>query len=275
MLHPLIISAPFGNYFNRAGVTSTVGTFTWHSRRTDQITHGEYCPSDEYLWWLGMLFQAAKTIRYKRKLGGWVNRMGLRNPGRFKIQSLGNKGLLHDKLISIRGMNDREWQILLRLLFSYHIGGIEFNFSCPNCHELSTSILDAQAQLLVWKEMTSHPSSIDLVPVFAKIPPVDTCRWARSLIAAYPKLGLHCSNTIPCEHGGLSGREVFAVNAQSIKQIRREHPHTPIIAGGGVHHFDQLKQYCDLGVQHVAVASMLFNPCNWRKLEQFRNHLAA
>ena len=59
------ISAPFGNYVKPKGCISVTGTFTRN-------------PQGNRLW------SVLKTLRYNRKLGGWVNKLGLPNPGLLK-----------------------------------------------------------------------------------------------------------------------------------------------------------------------------------------------
>ena len=58
----LIISAPFGNYLQPEGTTPTLGTFTLARRP-------------------GRIQRIIRTVRWYPRIGAWVNRIGLRNPG--------------------------------------------------------------------------------------------------------------------------------------------------------------------------------------------------
>ena len=64
--HRLVISAPFGNYLEGAMCSiRTLGTFTFNRRGG----------------WLWRIFRVLWTVRYYHRLGAWVNRLGLPNPG--------------------------------------------------------------------------------------------------------------------------------------------------------------------------------------------------
>ena len=58
----LFISPPFGNYINLPNVIPIRGSFTLKKRP-------------------GKWMQILKTLRYNFTLGGWVNKIGLRNKG--------------------------------------------------------------------------------------------------------------------------------------------------------------------------------------------------
>ena len=88
---PLIISAPFGNYIQPVGATATLGTFTADPRP-------------------GRWRRVLLTVRYYRKLGGWVNKIGLRNPGiDWQVERVrGGKVSVADKIVSIHGMSEEK-----------------------------------------------------------------------------------------------------------------------------------------------------------------------
>ena len=56
------ISAPFGNYMTHPNALSVRGTFT-------------YKPNGN------RFYSIIKTLRYRRRLRGWANRLGLPHPG--------------------------------------------------------------------------------------------------------------------------------------------------------------------------------------------------
>ena len=58
----LFISPPFGNYIYLPNTIPIRGSFTLHKRQ-------------------GKWLQIFKTLRYIPHLNGWVNKIGLRNPG--------------------------------------------------------------------------------------------------------------------------------------------------------------------------------------------------
>ena len=56
------INPPFSNYLNLPNTISIKGSYTLERRD-------------------GLLSQIFKTLRYSLEYGGWVNKIGLRNPG--------------------------------------------------------------------------------------------------------------------------------------------------------------------------------------------------
>ena len=56
------ISPPFGNYINLPHTTSIKGSYALEPRS-------------------GLLPQILKTLRYSFQHNGWINKIGLRNPG--------------------------------------------------------------------------------------------------------------------------------------------------------------------------------------------------
>jgi dihydroorotate dehydrogenase len=261
----LIIGCPFGNYIRCYGVTSTLGTFTRYARRTDQRTH------NEPYWWAGMLWRAMTTIRYRKSLGGWTNRMGLRNPG---IDSWLNSDRVYDRnhIISIHGFDayseQSDWRHLAKVVILQRPLAVEFNFSCPNVTDDATQAIDNARQVLMYA-LANRPTDTALI---AKIPPVGFQGWLEMLAP----LGIvaHCCNTVPCQYGGLSGLHVRAATVRALHWARQGNnfPGT-IIAGGGVQSLDDVKRYVDLGADHVAVASMLFNPRKHKLLKVMRDYL--
>ena len=56
------ISAPFGNYVKPIDCIPVTGTYTLHARGN-------------------RLWRVIKTLRYSFKMNGWMNALGLPNPG--------------------------------------------------------------------------------------------------------------------------------------------------------------------------------------------------
>ena len=58
----IFINPPFGNYFSFENTISIKGSFTLEPRD-------------------GLFLQIIKTLRYSFEKSGWINKIGLRNPG--------------------------------------------------------------------------------------------------------------------------------------------------------------------------------------------------
>ncbi|MEM6394349.1 MAG: hypothetical protein AAF797_16405, partial [Planctomycetota bacterium] len=121
-LKPLVVSAPFGNYLHPAGATATMGTFT--------VMRRGGIPA--------RVWRVVKTVRYYGKLGAWVNRIGLRNPGIGWVEQKVKAGRLDvsDKLISVHGFDGGQWREVVERAVALGPLGVELNMSCPNVGEV-------------------------------------------------------------------------------------------------------------------------------------------
>lgn len=240
MFKDIIISAPFGNYLNYPEATSTIGTFTLHNR--GGIT--------KRIW------RCARTLRPLWRAQGWINKLGLPNPG---IHSLCLTNSYINKIISIHGFNKDEWEKLAYTVIHHHALAIELNLSCPNVghkhaiadFECATSYLLATAQYVV-----------------AKLPPVRWMALAEPLYAMGIR-AFHCCNTIPSPGGGISGKPVKQFSMWAVEELKQKWGNNiRVIGGGGVTTEQDIIDYKKVGADHVAIGSAFLNPFRWRSLRK-------
>lgn len=241
MIRPIIISAPFGNYLRFPGASPTLGTYTLHYRGGP----------------VKRLWRCLLTLRYLPRTGGWVNRLGLPNPGVDNVPS--SIRLPDDSILSIRGFDYLEWEKLAQRALTYGYRQIEFNLSCPNVtHRPNPREVEMAVALLRERGAT----------VIAKLPPVRWMEWARPLRAMGVK-HFHCCNTIPVPGGGLSGKALIPYVLWALDDIKQEWgDEVSVIAGGGVTCLDDIKRYVKAGADHVAVGSAFLNPLRWQRLRR-------
>ena len=103
------IAAPFGNYIKHKNAISIRGSFTPKYRK-------------------GLLKQILKTLRYDFNKNGWVNKLGLRNPG--IINGLNKYNDNGREVLSIAAVEKNDWGMFLGLIPEYV--NLELNLSCPN-----------------------------------------------------------------------------------------------------------------------------------------------
>lgn len=237
-IRPLIVSAPFGNYIQPRDATATLGTFTAEARP-------------------GRLWRIIKTVRYYPRLRAWVNKIGLRNPGMPALVREVNLGRTNvsDKIVSIHGFNDTEWQSLLEQIVEIGPTAVELNMSCPNVGEMNwpaTLFRDAVEQMQQAGGRTR---------VIVKLPPVRYETMAKQAIEA-GVTWFHCCNTLPVPAGGVSGKPLKPVALACIGAIRTwpEAEQLTIIGGGGISKVQDIDDYIDAGVQHVAIGTVTMNP---------------
>lgn len=234
----LIVSAPFGNWLNFPGATSTLGTFTLHNRG-------------------GMLYRLWRcllTLRPRPGLGAWTNRLGLPNPG---IASLPVDGDYGDKIISIYGFNRDEWREVAYQAAARKPLAVELNLSCPNVDH---------AVFLGDAAMAAHVLIQNKILVIAKLPPINPLASAK--IMGDCGVGVfHACNTIPTLAGGMSGKPLKQLSLWAVRDIRQWWGSVAtVIGGGGITTPDDIREYHRAGADHVAIGSMLLNPFNWRKV---------
>ena len=222
------ISAPFGNYIKPKGTIPVTGTFTLNPR--------------------GNRFWAVlKTLRYNSAQQGWVNRLGLPNPGI-------REGLKKEsKVISIAEIDKGDFQRLNVLIPENQ--SIELNLSCPNLNKK-----------LSWESAKCFNSE-KREWCIAKLSPLTTPEELKFVVEFLGFTQLHFTNTLPTVQGGLSGPMLRGYTTELIELARSEYGNSvEIIAGGGVSDFGSVTNYLSSGANHISLGSVCFNPFKLRKL---------
>jgi len=246
MLKKLIISPPFGNILNLDYATSICGTFTAEKRK-------------------GMLRQYLKTIRpvYRRKQVGWVNAIGLRNPG---ISNLIPRRV-DNKIISIVPIVQNDIPILIENIENHienkglNFKAIEINIGCPNAsfHTPNTKEVEAFQKL-----------GLELI---LKIPPV---RNYLDIIEQYSDAGIkyfHLFNSFGSGRGGASGEILKTLYARMILKVKYKfEDNINIIAGGGITSLYDIEMYKEVGADHYSISSLFFHPTKiFKFLSEYKN----
>lgn len=262
-----IISAPFGNYLQVPGCISTLGTYTLRYRGG----------------WAYRLWRMLKTLRPFP--GGWINQLGLPNPGimhlvqRAERARPGDRYWIGDKIVSIHGFDQREWEELLRavLCLTPIPLAIEFNISCPNVgsnRDLAAKVREvAEVHAFAMQARTWHCGAF---PFFIyKLPPLRYDMLARHVMNVTrdqivklgvgdrrPLIGFHCCNTLGTPRGGISGKPLKPLSLCAIEELHDRWPDsdTYLIGGGGVTGPEDVDEYAAAGADAVAVGSYLLNP---------------
>lgn len=232
---PILISPPFGNYYNHSLATRVLGSYTLEERpgRTGKVA--------QFI---------VDNIRHPVK-DGWRNRIGLKNPGISSITTL------HDDVFySLVGLNPDDWNIMFySLLEKKRLGSgrinVELNVSCPNVHEYSIT------RNILERYVEYFDVSVKVPPDLEKILPLsDMCHEAG---VHY----LHCSNTLSSEIGGLSGYPLKAINLPIVEKLAQ---HWTLIAGGGIYEWQDLLDYARAGASYFSISTLCFHPIKAHKL---------
>lgn len=253
----VVISAPFGNYRSFGDIsTSTLGTFTANARRTNANR------GSERFWQLGLAWRLLRTLRYRPAMGGWTNKLGLKNPGIYAAMlKLAEAPRTREKpIISIHGFDLNDWRSLCHAIEAVgqapdpvKFAAVELNVSCPNV-EACWNPGQLEQTLKLCRER------LPKIPLIAKLSPLGVIQSAEVSVACGMD-ARHCCNTIPCPAGGLSGSTLHGLTVAAIRDIRDLiSDKIAIIGGGGVRDAKTASNMMRAGADHVAIGSALFNP---------------
>jgi len=218
----IFISPPFGNYIHLPNTIPIRGSFTLNERP-------------------GKWGQILKTLRYIPHLNGWVNRIGLRNPGIDYAIKTYKKG----QIISIAIMDQKEIKPIVDKIPDDM--DIELNVSCPNTdkHMINKGLKVFLNKKRDW--------------CIIKLPPInyqeDFDRYYNEGFRQF-----HLSNTLPTKYGGLSGPLLKPYTKKNIQYIRKFYTGCIIIAGGGIRSIKDIDEYKNSGANHFSVSTLFFHP---------------
>ena len=222
----IFIAAPFGNNVKHPNAISVTGTYTLNPRGNRVLA-------------------VLKTLRYRRKLNGWTNRLGLPNPG------IANAKFKRSEVISIAEIERNEFQTLDKRIPKDQ--SIELNLSCPNL-----------GKTLPWDYIHNFTKT-NREWCIAKLSPLTKPEEIEYLISGGFKQ-LHFSNTLPIKYGGLSGPSLIPYTMELINIVRERWEDVEIIAGGGIQSSSTIYDYMAAGANHVSLGSVCFNPFKLKKL---------
>jgi len=218
----IFISPPFGKYLKFKKAISINGSYTLNPRR-------------------GLLIQILKTLRYSYKYSGWVNKIGLRNPGiQQAIDYYDNSSV-----ISIALLEEGEIPQIIEKIPKHM--NIELNISCPNAGK---KMIDVGIEKFLNEE---RKWCILKLPLTISMDKIDE----------YYRLGFrqfHCCNTYPVEEGGVSGRYLMPHSLRLIERINEKYDDVVIIGGGGIQSKEDIEKYSNAGAKYYSISTLLFNP---------------
>ena len=220
-MNPIFIAPPFGNYIQGIrGTTPVCGSYTAQPRT-------------------GLLGAALRTIRPIR--GGWVNSIGLRNPG------IRNVEFNPHCVYSLAPLDEDDYDDFYDVV--PHNTMIEFNLGCPN--------VDHQPKIGPWEWFTRYYPL-----VIMKLPPTPVGRTLLGQACLQGVRYFHLCNTIPTERGGESGDRLRELSLRAIEWVRshRAFDNIKLIGGGGIYDPMHVKEYALAGADAVSIGTAFFRP---------------
>ena len=130
---------------------------------------------------------------------------------------------------------------------------LEINISCPNIQHFTNYTKGIENFLSTKRK------------VIAKLAP----NTEIATVGALLDLGFtsfHCCNTLPTEHGGMSGKKLrpYVVNLCTV--IQALSPNAEIIAGGGIYEKHDIIHYKNFGATSYSLGTVCFHPIKFYKL---------
>lgn len=232
--HRLIVGAPVGNSWQPPGAIPELGSFTLEKR--------------DGVLGLRKLWKVATTLRYSRRAGGWINKLGLPNPGVRALRWPWTAG----KIISLFAFKPEDWNSLLGSMGGLIPAAVTANFSCPN--------VGHAPEILAHCTALRRAAQFSGFQVIAKLPPVGWRHWLEHLD---PLWAIHCCNTLPVPGGGLSGAGLKRINLDVVEAVRKLRPDAVLVGGGGISTPQDAQDYLNAGADHVAVCSLALDPLGW------------
>jgi dihydroorotate dehydrogenase len=229
-MNPFLISPPFGSYLGFNHATRVLGSYTLNRRP------GRFGKTVEFFW--QNLIDPVP--------GGWVNRIGLRNPGISAVEF----NTRH--LYSLVGLEDSDWEWMFDHI--HHRADshtrFELNLGCPNVHEYGIPRIALTVYCRTYWCGVKLPADLNAAMKIAAMAVGSGARY------------LHAGNTLPSPRGGLSGYPLKPTNLAIVEALAREFPSINIVGGGGNYTFDDLVDYRNAGATVLSFGTACFRP--WR-----------
>jgi dihydroorotate dehydrogenase (NAD+) catalytic subunit len=205
--------------------------------------------------------------------GGWLNAFGWSNIGieRYFDEYFPRTSQLN-RILSLGGFSADEFSSLVdtvnRRAQPGELAAVEFNVSCHNVNFDFSAIIEEVLRRAV--PASRFPVILKLSPDFDYIEHARlaeaTGAAAISAINTVKGLRLHPETGAPLlknRYGGLSGRAIKPIGLRVVSELREAGITLPIIAGGGVRTFNDVREYGWAGADACSLGSEVWLKRAW------------
>jgi dihydroorotate dehydrogenase (NAD+) catalytic subunit len=206
------------------------------------------------------------------KGGGWLNAVGLSNPGAPNFAKIISENKNVPIIVSLVGSVEEDFEFMIKQFEKIKISAYELNLSCPHVAKVGLEVGDDPE--LVKKIVTAVKSSTD-VPVIAKVG-LGTTNYLETVDAAC-KAGIDAITAINTlramaidietqrpilsnKIGGLSGTPIKPIAVRCVYEISSQYD-IPIIGCGGISSWDDAIEFILAGATAVQIGSAIGD--NW------------
>jgi dihydroorotate dehydrogenase (NAD+) catalytic subunit len=215
------------------------------------------------------------------KGGGWLNAVGLSNPGAPYFAKMISSNNEVPIIVSLVGSVEEDFDFMIKQFENSKIIAYELNLSCPHVKKVGLEVGDDQELV---KKIVKRVKSATQVPVIAKVGLgtthyIDTVKAACDAgIDAITAINTLRAMAIDVETqrpilsnkiGGLSGLPIKPVAVRCVYEISSNFE-IPIIGCGGISDWDDAVEFILAGASAVQIGSAIGE--NWIKIFDVINH---
>jgi len=202
------------------------------------------------------------------KGGGWLNAVGLANPGATEFSNMISKSHEVPIIVSLVGSTEDDFDFMVKQFENCKISAYELNLSCPHVAKVGLEVGD-DVELV--KKIVKKVKSNTNVPVIAKVG-LGTTNYLDTVGAACEAGadGITAINTIRAmaidvetqkpilsnKIGGLSGTPIKPIAVRCVYEISSEFD-VPIIGCGGISTWQDAVEFILAGASAVQFGSVL------------------
>lgn len=200
---------------------------------------------------------------FKLPNGGWINSVGLRNPG---VEAFASKIGHPDYpvIVSLAGSIPEDFEIMVEV-FDEAVAGFELNLSCPNAHGMGDYL--GRDSTLTKKVVQKAKGATDL-PVFVKVAigmdesvseAIEAGADGITAINSVRAVGVNPDTGKPYFDddmgGGLSGPPIKHIALREVRKFASMYGDIPIMGCGGIVTAQDAADFMTLGASAVQVGS--------------------
>ena len=206
------------------------------------------------------------------KGGGWINAVGLSNPGATNFAKMIEPNQKVPIIVSLVGSIPEDFEMMIKQFENCKVTAYELNLSCPHVAKVGLEVGDDPE--LVKKIVTTTKNTTD-VPIIAKVG-LGTAHYLNTVSAAIDSGidAITAINTIRAmaidvetqrpilsnKFGGLSGTPIKPIALRCVYEISLKH-NIPIIGCGGVSTWEDAVEFFLAGASAIQLGSAVGDNC--------------
>ena len=206
------------------------------------------------------------------KGGGWINAIGLSNPGASNFAKIIKPNKDVPIIVSLVGSIPEDFELMINEFEGCHVAAYELNLSCPHVAKVGLEVGD-DPELV--KKIVSIVKDTSDIPVIAKVglgtahyldtvsAAIDSGIDAITAINTIRSMAIDVETQRPIlsnRFGGLSGTPIKPIALRCVYEISSKYE-IPVIGCGGISSWDDAVEFFLAGASAVQLGSAIGN--NW------------